>query len=108
MRNRRSWTVDEKRSICLETTEDGVSVAAVARRHKMNSNLIFKWLRDPRYAPKPPNEPAFLPVDIVPAQMASSGVCSKISVRIGGKIDLALEGAFSPSDIGALVRELSL
>ena len=96
MRNRRSWTVDEKRAICLETVEDGVSVAAVARRHEMNSNLIFKWLRDPRYAP-PPNEPAFLPVDVVPAQMAASGGCSKISVRIGDKIDLTMEGAFSPT-----------
>lgn len=104
MRKRRSWTDAEKRAICLETLKDGVSVAAVARCHGMNSNLIFKWLRDPRYAP---SEPAFLPVDVVPVEMAASGGCSKISVRIGGAIDLSLEGTFSPSDIGALVRELS-
>ncbi len=56
MRKRRSWSDAEKRSICLETLEDGVSVAAVAQRYGMNSNLIFKWLRDPRYAPTVPSE----------------------------------------------------
>jgi transposase len=34
----------------------------------MNANLIFKWPRDPRYAPEPPTEPdaaCFRPVEIV-------------------------------------------
>ena len=48
---RRRWPDDEKRSICLQTTAPGVSVAQVARRYAMNANLIFKWLRDERYAP---------------------------------------------------------
>jgi transposase len=29
----------------------GVSVMQVARRYAMNANVIFEWLRDPRYAP---------------------------------------------------------
>jgi transposase len=41
-------TDEEKRSICLQTTSLGVSVAQLARRYAMNANLIFKWLRDPR------------------------------------------------------------
>jgi hypothetical protein len=43
----------EKRSICFQTTADGVSVAQVARRYAVNANLIFKWLRDRRCAPEP-------------------------------------------------------
>lgn len=29
-----------------------MSVAQVARRYAMNANMIFKWLRDSRYAPE--------------------------------------------------------
>jgi transposase len=51
-RTKRLWTDEEKRSICLQTRAPGVSVAQVARRYAMNANLIFKWLRDPRYTPE--------------------------------------------------------
>ena len=67
-RTKRLWTDEEKRSICFQTAAPGVSVAQVARRYAVNANLIFKWLRDPRYAPDPalvapPAEEArFLPV----------------------------------------------
>ena len=73
-RHKRLWTDEEKRSICLQTMAAGVSVAQVARRYAMNTNLIFKWLRDPRFAPAatepeaPPAEGArFLPVEIIDA-----------------------------------------
>ena len=52
-RTKRLLTDDEKRSICLQTTAPGVSVAQVARRYALNANVIFKWMRDPRFAPDP-------------------------------------------------------
>ena len=69
-RTRRLWTDEEKRSICLQTTAPGVSVAQVALRYTVNANLIFKWLRDPKYWPKPGTGskkagPLFLPLKIV-------------------------------------------
>ena len=65
-RVRRTWSDDEKRSICLQTFAPGVSAAQVARRYAMNANLIFKWLKDPRFQPDEPEieESAFLPVEI--------------------------------------------
>jgi transposase len=48
-RIRRSWSDEEKRSICLQTLVPGVSIAQVALRYAMNVNLIFKWLKDPRF-----------------------------------------------------------
>ena len=48
---KRRWPDEEKRSICFQTMAPGVSVAQVARRYAMNANLIFKWLKDERYAP---------------------------------------------------------
>jgi transposase len=47
-RTKRLWTDEEKRSICLQTTAPGVSVAQAARRYAANANMIFKWLRDHR------------------------------------------------------------
>jgi transposase len=40
--------------------------AQVARRHAPNANLIFKWLKDPRFAPiaAVEGEPVFLPVEV--------------------------------------------
>ena len=40
-RKRRSWSDEEKRSICHQTTAPGVSVAQVARRYAMNGNQIL-------------------------------------------------------------------
>ena len=72
-RARRLWSDEEKRSICFQTAAPGVSVAQVARRYAMNANMVFKWLRDPCYAPevRPVIEEGatdvagFLPVEIV-------------------------------------------
>jgi transposase len=65
-RRYRCWNAEEKRSICQQTRAPGVSVAQVARRHALNANLIFKWLKDPRFAPvaAAEEEPAFLPVEV--------------------------------------------
>ncbi|MBM1815958.1 transposase, partial [Sulfitobacter pseudonitzschiae] len=39
---KRFWSDDEKRSICAQARVPGVSVAQVARRYAMNTNLIHK------------------------------------------------------------------
>jgi transposase len=67
-RAKRLWSEEEKRSICLQTAAPEVSVAQVARRYALNANLIFKWLRDARYAPgqahAAADTPCFLPAEI--------------------------------------------
>src|SRR6202035_2620275 len=45
---RRTRSVDERKRIVEEALAPGVSVAAVARRHGLNANLIFKWIRRSR------------------------------------------------------------
>jgi transposase len=40
--------LDERKRIVEEALASGVSVAAVARRHGLNANLIFKWIRRSR------------------------------------------------------------
>lgn len=73
---KRRWLDDEERSICLQATAQGVSVAQAAHRYAMNTNLIFKWLRDERYAPAvdvvpEADSPVFFPVEIEASALLS-------------------------------------
>ena len=114
-RRYRHWSGEEKRSICRETRAPGVSVAQVARRHGLNANLIFKWLKDRRFAPTGAVEtaPVFLPIEIhggddVPtARMASPahGAHGRIEIVLATAHRLVVEGPF---DADALARLLSV
>ena len=75
---KRFWSDEEKRSICMQTRASGVSVAQVARRYSMNSNLLFTWLRDSRFSPGGAKSSGgvhdgtlFLPVEISASATAS-------------------------------------
>ncbi len=113
-RKRRYWSADEKRSICLQASVPGVSVAQVALRYSMNANLIFKWLRDPRFAPgdEGVSEPSFLPVEIsqvsaiegamVPAAGSPASGCLRIDLAGGHRI--VAEGGFDADALGRLLK----
>lgn len=45
-RPRRTYTAAFKTQMLAEAAEPGATVAAVARRHGLNHNLIFKWRRE--------------------------------------------------------------
>ncbi len=45
---RRTWSLEERQRIVGEALEPGSYVAAVARRHGLNANLVFKWIRRAR------------------------------------------------------------
>ena len=77
-RRRRIWEDEEKRRIVAQTRVRGVSVSQVARRYDVNANMVFKWLRDPRFKPAEDDLPSFLPVEVLPdaspgAAMADEG-----------------------------------
>jgi transposase len=66
-RLRRLWEDEEKIGIVAQTRVPGVSVSQVARRYDVNANLIFKWLRDPRFnrLVEEDTVASFLPVEVV-------------------------------------------
>ena len=119
---KRIWSDEEKISICGQTCAPGVSVAQVARRYAMNTNLIHKWLRDPQFAPVPEiveeqvaETPCFLPVEIVdrpgandtaPA-LAPRSVHSAIEIDIAGGHRLKIIGSYDPEALAHLIRGLS-
>src|SRR3954447_6250507 len=113
-RKYRHWSGEEKCSICRETRAPGVSVAQVARRHALNANLIFKWLKDPRFAPAAAVEatPVFLPVEIHGAEVPAARMVSPaqsahgwVEIFLATAHRLIVEGPF---DADALARLLSV
>ena len=119
-RTKRLWTDEEKRSICVQTTAPDVSVAQVARRYALNANMIFKWLRDTRYAPGSESvvadAPIFFPVEIVgparsevarPILPASALPNCLLEVEIAGGHRLRVSGAYDPAALAQLIRGLS-
>lgn len=82
-RKRRTWSDEEKRSICRQTLAAGISVSQVARRYEMNANQIFNWLQDERFAPPVGDDQGggethdFLPVEI--SECGPSAVRSDIA-----------------------------
>ncbi len=89
-RKRRHWDDNEKREIVAQTRVPGVSVSRVARRYDVNANLVFKWLRDPRFRPADEDMAQFLPVEVL-----SEPVAPIIKPEISnGKIEIELSNGY--------------
>ena len=123
-RARRLWSDEEKRSICFQTAAPGVSVAQVSRRYAMNANIIFTWLRDPRYAPeaglpaeaRAPDGPSFLPVEIVDRPRSEGHLATAadpradpgmIEIDVAGRHRLRIVGSYDPDALARLILGLS-
>jgi transposase len=113
---KRRWPDEEKRSICFQTTAAGVSVAQVARRYAMNANLIFKWLKDERYAPDADavpeeSEPVFLPVEVEvatsPVPALATAPAGRIEIVLPDGCRISTEGSFDGDELARLLKELA-
>ena len=131
-RARRFWSDDEKQMICRQARVPGVSVSQVARRYDVNSNLVFTWLRDERFAGAGDDNAAtsgatvegearFLPVEIVehartdraalPASCGERdedrGSASVLEVELACGHRLRIVGTYDPAALSKLIRSLS-
>ena len=52
-----------KRQVVAETFVEGASVAVVARRHGLNSNMVFGWRKDARFI-STEQAAVFLPIGV--------------------------------------------
>ena len=111
-RKRRVWTDDEKRMVCAQTRAPGVSVSQVARRYDVNANLVFTWLRDPRFASWGSAEELghFLPVAVVDehdCRHPARGGESRIEIELAAGCSLRIVGGYDPEALVRLIRGLS-
>ena len=78
---RRRHSPQFKAQVLEETMLDGVSIAAVARRHNLNANLIHKWLKTaPSGVPAAPVAPAFIPLPAPPTPSKTSRAEARIEI----------------------------
>jgi transposase len=125
-RIRRRWEDGEKIRIVAQTRVPGVSVSQVARRYDVNANLVFKWLRDPRFNPPPEDgfKASFLPVEVVASAavidppvinapivetpVVSSGASgSQVEIVLSTGHRIRVSGAYDPDALCRLVRGLA-
>lgn len=62
---RRAWTSEQKQAILAEAKNGSTTISAVARRHGLAPNLLFRWRRealDAERAAARPAQPAFVPL----------------------------------------------
>jgi transposase len=95
---RRTRSLDDRKRIVVEALAPGASVAAVARRHGLNANLIFKWIRRSRegwrdrrreaanekpvvVAPPEGGAPAFVPVKLLALDAPSAPPPSEVMAK---------------------------
>lgn len=105
-RKRRSYSTAFKRRVVAETLEPGALVAAVARRHGLNANMVFLWRGDPRFGPGR-EAVAFLPVEVRPDRSPSA--LEPIDVCNAGQIEIAFASGHrltlnGPFDVDAVLR----
>ena len=105
--------------ICVQARLPGVSVSQVARRYDVNANLVFSWLRDPRFAPDEravEEHVGFLPVEIVdvgvkpdrePVEADAPAPEGRIDMELVGGHRLRIMGAYDPEALARLIRGLS-
>ena len=109
-RERRFWSQAEKERIVAQTRVPGVSVSRVARRYDVNANLVFKWLRDPRFSEVETDAGRFLPVEVVPDEAVPAtdpdGPESRIEIVAASGHRVSIHGAFDPDAVARLVRGL--
>ena len=101
-----------------------MSVAQVARRYAVNANLIFKWLKDPRFAPEaevPEQEATFLPIEIeadvalepapfdVPMPSPSAPLsASRVDITLSDGRRILVEGPTALTSVVSLVQGLAV
>lgn len=62
---RRTWSPEQKRAILTEAEDPTTTASAVARRHGLQSSLLFRWrraLRAGAAAPTAGSHPRFIPL----------------------------------------------
>jgi transposase len=109
-RRRRVWPLEEKRRIVAESVAPGASVSLVARRHDLNTNMLFTWRRQLGTGAAPAQ-----PVSFVPAEITPEGPAEPCRGCGSGRIEIVLASGtrvivgmdVSESALGCVLKVLS-
>jgi len=113
---RRRWSEEEKRAVVAETYVEGETVNGVARRHKINPNMLFAGASNTarRLNARRPHRrrSVFTPVVIAPPEPSpppSPTVCSRRAadrVRVWERHSASISGAVDPDLVAAVIKAM--
>ncbi len=110
-RRRRTWSADQKQRIIAESFAPGASVAEVARRYGVNSNLLFTWRRRDRASgvDEPVNiVPVRVVTDAAPAAPAATpGSIGRMEIVLNSGERIVVGADVDASSLARVVRALS-
>lgn len=102
-RRRRHWSDEDKARIVAECEAPGSSVSLVARRHDLNTNMLFTWRRQVRERQRGTGETTFVPAVITAKEPAADRseamprepqpVAGSASLRPTGRIEIVLDNS---------------
>ena len=81
-RRRRTWSADQKQRIIAESLAPGASVAEVARRYGLNSNMLFTWRQRERVVNDVAKTVNIVPVRVVEATPTATATASASMSRM--------------------------
>ena len=112
--SRRTYSQEFKRKVVAQCQAPGASVSAVAMSHRINANVVRKWL--PRYCERPGAAPTtMLPVNISPASatvipqsLAPASTAPRASIElILNDATVRLPAGFDPAELHCIVQILA-
>ncbi|WP_096427159.1 IS66-like element accessory protein TnpA [Pseudomonas putida] len=106
MRQRTTYPKLFKSQIVQECLQPDVSIASVALRHGINTNLVRKWI--PLYRDRQPVAlPAFIPLKMEAAPASARQVMASIEIPLGQHTLRVSWPASDPDGCARLIRGLS-
>lgn len=101
---RRRWPAGLKRRIVAEALEPGSSVSVVARRHDVNANQLFKWIRQNEAAARG-RKPVLVPVEVRGPSAALAGG-GTIEIDLPGGVRVRISGAVEAPVLRQVLEQL--
>lgn len=97
-KSRKKYTPEQRLAMVRECEAPGVSVAEVAQRNRVNTNLLFKWKRQHERGllPAPKTSGALVPVTVVKLKRRRKKTVARPrtkAVPAAGAIEVELSGA---------------
>ncbi|CAG0934013.1 hypothetical protein PLCT1_02557 [Planctomycetaceae bacterium] len=90
---RRTYTVEFKAAVVRECSEPGVSLSAVAMAHRINANLVRRWVRQRCMPEAQSTAVTLLPVTVEADAAMAGGDRARQAKSNAGTIELEVYGA---------------
>src|ERR1700691_3374340 len=108
---RRTWSTDQKQRIIAESFAPGASVAEVARRYGLNSNMLFTWRRRERAVNDVGKTVNIVPVRVVEATPTATAAApasmGRMEIVLVGGERILVEADVDATALARIIKALT-